>query len=121
MVATVTIEEANGGSDTSPATHTRVDGQNLGNGVDVDVRFASMDACNKLSGLAVVFLHNITNRNGIRKMVHFRGNKASNEEFFQAEAPQTKDICNPEYKDLLGIADCKTSADKRRRQGHKYY
>lgn len=46
MVATVTVEEANGGSDGSPATHTRIDEQNLGNGVDVDVRFASMDAYN---------------------------------------------------------------------------
>lgn len=49
MVATVTIEEANAGTDTSPATHTRVDGQNLGNGVDVDVRFATMDAYNPVA------------------------------------------------------------------------
>ena len=49
MVATVTIEEANAGSDGAPATHTRVDGQNLGNGVDVDVRFATMDAYNPVA------------------------------------------------------------------------
>lgn len=49
MVATVTIEEVNGGTDGTPGAHTRVDGQNLGNGVDVDVRFASMDAYNPVA------------------------------------------------------------------------
>ena len=49
MVSTVTISEVNGGTDGTPTAHTRVDGQNLGNGVDVDVRFASMDAYNPVA------------------------------------------------------------------------
>lgn len=49
MVATVTIEEVNGGTDGNPGAHTRVDGQNHGNGVDVDVRFATMDAYNPVA------------------------------------------------------------------------
>lgn len=49
MVATITISEVNGGTDGSPTAHTRVDGQNLGNGVDVDVRFAAMDAYNPVA------------------------------------------------------------------------
>jgi hypothetical protein len=49
MAATVTIYEANGGTDGTPGTHTRVDGQNLGNGVDVDVRFCTADAYNDIA------------------------------------------------------------------------
>jgi len=49
MAATVTIYEANGGSDGAPGSKTRVDGQNLGNGVDVDVRFCTEDAYNDVA------------------------------------------------------------------------
>jgi len=42
MVATVTIEEANGGGDGAPGVYTRVDGQGANGGTDV--RFCTMDA-----------------------------------------------------------------------------
>lgn len=53
MVATVIIEEANGGSDGSPSSKVRVDGQGAGDGggigVGTDVRFSTTDAYNPLT------------------------------------------------------------------------
>ncbi len=49
MVAIVQIYEANGGSDGSPGTKTRVDGQNLGDGTATDVRFCAADAYNDVA------------------------------------------------------------------------
>ena len=59
MVATVTIEEANGGSDGSPATHTRVDGQNANDGTDV--RFATTDSYNPVSSYPCIIPSSGTN------------------------------------------------------------
>lgn len=53
MVATVIIEEANGGSDGTPASKNRVDGQGAGDGggvgVGTDVRFSTTDAYNPVA------------------------------------------------------------------------
>lgn len=47
MVATVIIEEANGGSDATPSTKNRVDGQAVNDGTDV--RFCTTDAYNPVA------------------------------------------------------------------------
>lgn len=47
MVAVVIIEEANGGTDGTPATKTRVDGQGANDGTDV--RFCTTDAYNPIA------------------------------------------------------------------------
>ena len=47
MAATVTIKEANGGSDGTPGTKTQVDGVGVNDGTDV--RFASTDAYNPVA------------------------------------------------------------------------
>lgn len=49
MAAIVQIYEANGGTDGTPGTKTRVDGQNLGDGVATDVRFCTADAYNDVA------------------------------------------------------------------------